>query len=468
MSFARPAARRLLGALPEGQGRRVRRVLSAARRRLPGAAGPVTYVVSPHPDDETLRLTGFVTWLHDQRPDHRLVLVAIGDGGSSARARRMGWSPEQEQGHRRAEQAAAWAALTGGTGEIMRVGLEDGAYTADQVRDAIRPLVTRGARFFVAAHEDDYHPDHLAVVAGVRAVEPAYARFSLAPLMSGKGTEYPPPEHAAEAAARAARAYEEFGQLSVPKEFHALVRSGYRSRVTPFAPATKPAGQRQAAAAKPAGPPKAAVPSKSAAGSRRPPKAAAKNPDLVVYDRLTLSFNPDDPAPTSDYTLVLPTDESLDALAERYTPAQLSERKLQILRDRVKDPDEDCWLIENADGVAGGFCSVSWVDHFEGASNYWMRLRAQQFLFMDALVFKEHRRRGLHGYSIRGRQLKALERGLSEGVVLIRTDNVASRESFRALGAKYAGRLYFSKSRGRSVMVPEDAASRLRDLAGQR
>src|SRR5690606_536180 len=131
-------------------------------------------------------------------------------------------------------------------------------------------------------------------------------------------------------------------------------------------------------------------------------------------------------------------------------------------------PDEDCWLIENADGVAGGFCSVSWVDHFEGASNYWMRLRAQQFLFMDALVFKEHRRRGLHGYSIRGRQLKALERGLSEGVVLIRTDNVASRESFRALGAKYAGRLYFSKSRGRSVMVPEDAASRLRDLAGQR
>ena len=40
-----------------------------------------------------------------------VVLVAIGDGGSSARARRMGWSPEQEQEHRRAEQAAAWAAL---------------------------------------------------------------------------------------------------------------------------------------------------------------------------------------------------------------------------------------------------------------------------------------------------------------------------------------------------------------------
>src|SRR5690606_9085000 len=87
MSFARPAARRLLGALPEGQGRRVRRVLSAARRRLPGAAGPVTYVVSPHPDGETLRLPGFVTLQHGQRPAHRVVLLALRGVCSWARAR---------------------------------------------------------------------------------------------------------------------------------------------------------------------------------------------------------------------------------------------------------------------------------------------------------------------------------------------------------------------------------------------
>src|SRR5690606_9984859 len=123
----------------------------------------------------------------------------------------------------------------------------------------------------------------------------------------------------------------------------------------------------------------------------------------------------------------------LDALAERYTPAQLSERKLQILRDRVKDPDEDCWLIEDAGGVAGGFASVSWVDHFEGASSYWMRVLPHQVLLMDDMVFKEHRRRGLHGYSVWRRSEIGWERGRTEALVLIRTDNVASRASYQAL-----------------------------------
>jgi LmbE family N-acetylglucosaminyl deacetylase/RimJ/RimL family protein N-acetyltransferase len=461
MSRVRSTVRRLLGVLPDRQADQVRRAARGVQQRLPGLGGePVTYVVSPHPDDETLRLAGFVTWLHEQRPDHRLVLVAIGDGGASARARRMGWSSEQERDFRRTEQTTAWSALTGGTGEVIRRGLPDGAYTAEGVLDALRPLATKRARFFVAAHEDDYHPDHLAVVAGVRLLKPPHARFSLSPLMTGKGTEYAPPATAMRAAETAARAYEGFGHRSVPQEFRALVKDGYRSRVTSFAPAAKPPGQRQAA--------KPVSSSKAASEPASPREAApAKNADLVVYDRLALTFNPNASGPRSDYTLALPTEQTLTALAERYTPAQLSERKLQILRDRVADPDEDCWLVEDADGVAGGFCSVSWVDHFEGASNSWTRVRPHQVLLMDDMVFKDHRRRGLHGYSIWRRCEIGWERGRTQALVLVRTDNVASRRSYQALGFEYAGRLYYSKARGRSVMVPEDAASRLRELAGQ-
>lgn len=145
MPSLRRAASRLVGALPEHQSMQLRQLVRGVERRLPGYQGPVTYVVSPHPDDETLRLAGFVTWLRHRHPERQVVLVAIGDGGGSSRARKMGWSPEYEREYRRSEQAAAWSALTGGAGEIVRVGLWDNTFTPEQVRYALAPLNKRGA-----------------------------------------------------------------------------------------------------------------------------------------------------------------------------------------------------------------------------------------------------------------------------------------------------------------------------------
>lgn len=232
MPSLRRTASRLVSTLPEHQGNQLRRTVRGLRRRLPGGSGEaVTYVVSPHPDDETLRLAGYVTRLRE-RTRGRLVLVAISDGGASARARKMGWSSDYEREFRRAEQAAAWSALTGGRGEIIRVGLPDGGVTAEDVRDALAPLNKKGARFYVAAHDEDYHPDHRAVAGGVRLLDPAHARFSLSPLMKGTGKTYTPSEHSGDAVAIAVAAYQNFGHLSVADEFRALAKAGYRSRVT--------------------------------------------------------------------------------------------------------------------------------------------------------------------------------------------------------------------------------------------
>ncbi|MGB3858705.1 MAG: PIG-L family deacetylase [Ornithinimicrobium sp.] len=229
-SLRRPVSR-LVRTLPEKRATQLRRTVRAlGRRTVGGTREVVTYVVSPHPDDETLRLAGYVTRLR-ARTRGRLVLVAIGDGGASAVARSMGWSPGYEREFRRAEQAAAWSALTGGTGEIVRVGLQDNTYTAEEVRDALVPLNNKRARFIVAAHEQDYHSDHRAVVAGVRLLEPAYVRFALAPLMTGAGKVYKPSEVSLDAASIAVAAYKNFGQRSVVEEFRALVDSGYQSRV---------------------------------------------------------------------------------------------------------------------------------------------------------------------------------------------------------------------------------------------
>ncbi len=232
MPSLRRTASRLVSTLPEHRGNQLRRTVRALEGRLPGGSREaVTYVVSPHPDDETLRLAGYITRLR-QRTQGRLVLVAMSDGGASSRARKMGWSPDYEREFRRAEQAAAWSALTGGTGEIIRVGLQDNTFTAEEVRDALVPLNKKRAQFYVAAHEEDYHPDHRAVAAGVRLLDPAHARFSLGPLMTGTGKIYRPSDSSVDAVSIAVAAYKNFGQLSVPEEFRALAKAGCRSRVT--------------------------------------------------------------------------------------------------------------------------------------------------------------------------------------------------------------------------------------------
>jgi LmbE family N-acetylglucosaminyl deacetylase len=231
MPSLRRIAGRLVSTLPAHREAQVRRLVRAGRRRNGPAEPIVTYVVSPHPDDETLRLAGYVRRRYE-RTHGRLVLVAITDGGASGQARKKGWSPEYEREYRRAEQAAAWSAVTGGTGEIIRVGLSDNAVTAEDVRDALAPLSTPRARFCIAAHPEDYHRDHRAVVAGVRLLDPAHVRFSLSPLMTGDAQVSRPKGQAADAVKIAVDAYQGFGHISVPAEFRALVRSGYRSRLT--------------------------------------------------------------------------------------------------------------------------------------------------------------------------------------------------------------------------------------------
>lgn len=199
------------------------------------------YVVSPHPDDEVLRTAGYVTWSRTRR-DQRYVLVAVTDGGSSSLSRRVGWTREQEQSYRRAEQAVAWSAMTGGEGEVVRLGLPDGALTPETVVGAVRTTLPEllGSRVevVVASHPDDYHPDHLAVAQAFRELAPQRLSFSLSPLMDPPVDPRhlvrqvaPPPELLA-AVQLAHDAYAGFGQRSVREEFAALAEQGFRSRIT--------------------------------------------------------------------------------------------------------------------------------------------------------------------------------------------------------------------------------------------
>lgn len=221
-------------------GGRVKRRARAAigqHRRDSSLTPRTTYLIAPHPDDETLRTGAFVAWTR-VKTDDQIVLVAVSDGGASKAARRRGLSSEQEMSYRRAEQNAAWAALTEGEGSIVRLGLPDGGLTAASVeaelRRALPGLSEPRARVVVAAHPDDYHQDHLAVVEAAKAISPRYLRFALAPLMesSGEVRVYRSPTAAAGRAQVAHHSYTGFGHASVRKEFAAHAEQKFESRVT--------------------------------------------------------------------------------------------------------------------------------------------------------------------------------------------------------------------------------------------
>ena len=210
-------------------GRRALTGVAAAILGAPAAlAGTsrTTYIYSPHPDDETLYLAAYITFAVDR--GDRLVLVAVTDGGATF-ARAKGWSQEDIRTIRRIEQEAAWRALTGGRGGVVRLGLEDGAGASltAPVREYARSVEGPHVEHYVAANDNE-SVDHASVVRGIRDAGVRVARFSNRP-GSSTGYRYRPAD--VNAARVAAGCYVAVGQRSVPSMFKDLEQSGYSSRI---------------------------------------------------------------------------------------------------------------------------------------------------------------------------------------------------------------------------------------------
>lgn len=191
-----------------------------------------TVVYSPHPDDETLYLAGYLTTVAAR--GHRLVLVAVEDGGSSA-VRPTGWTQQDVENVRVMEQTAAWSALTRGRTEIHRLGISDEATATASVRAMAQALERSYAgevEHYVAGNSSPTQSGfHRAVAAGVRGSGVAVARFSLPPGESG-GWAYSPPADRVPDCELAWEVYRAFGHLSVGPMFTLLRSTGFRSRIT--------------------------------------------------------------------------------------------------------------------------------------------------------------------------------------------------------------------------------------------
>lgn len=215
----------------------------AIANALPSDPPPprVTVVWSPHPDDETLRLTSYTLAARDH--GDVLILAAVTDGGASGVKDRLGITSQQMMNMRISEQTEAWYALTYGRGRIIRLGLPDGGVTGLGMRAAFDRVQKIAESYhapiehYVAASLKDAHPDHRIVADTVyrkAAVAHAVCRFSLDPLQTGSGATYVSEYQLS--AEGAHQAYDQIGIISVAPLFKALHDHRHFSRIIPPPP----------------------------------------------------------------------------------------------------------------------------------------------------------------------------------------------------------------------------------------
>lgn len=171
---------------------------------VPAAAAPgrTTIVLSPHQDDEVVRLSHYTTIAADR--GDRMILAQATDGAATYVGSRLGLTGQQTSDWRHREQASAWSWLTDGRGTIERLGEPDGAASSDRIYAGVREIVNANSdtqvEVYVATwHHDratsvsaDKHTDHVACVKAARRLgkEGVVVRYAVHPTATQKGYSY--------------------------------------------------------------------------------------------------------------------------------------------------------------------------------------------------------------------------------------------------------------------------------------
>lgn len=192
-----------------------------------------TVVYAPHPDDEVLRLSSYISFAASR--GDRLILVSVTDGGATGLVKEWGWASQMMMDHRSLEQLHAWDILTRGTGTIVNLGILDGTIPANKsiITATANSLETRykteSIEHYVAARNDDIHPDHRAVAEAVKASSATVVRCSQEPGIL-VGSKYTPVRISDAIAAK--NAYRAVGWESVNGLFETLESQGFASYIT--------------------------------------------------------------------------------------------------------------------------------------------------------------------------------------------------------------------------------------------
>lgn len=206
-----------------------------------------TIVLSPHQDDETIRLAAYIAYMSDRGDD--VALVSLTNGAATGVRKTLGLTNAQCTEWRDREQYNAWQWLTDGRGasSITRLNFQDGSVSKAQVKNALAAQfagMTGKKEIYIATwHYDrkdsavaDQHVDHKATVDAAKEFAATNSgvtlRFARHPSAPGTGVTYTPTKHQFNRIESAVGCYTTIGQRSVSKTFKQVLSTGGKTIVT--------------------------------------------------------------------------------------------------------------------------------------------------------------------------------------------------------------------------------------------
>ena len=131
--------------------------------------------------------------------------------------------------------------------------------------------------------------------------------------------------------------------------------------------------------------------------------------------------------------------EDLEELLRMF-PKEISERKYNILKDRLSEDGREAFVAVTSQGdtPAGYFCTAV-ADTYVGGVKEILSVPAGTVYLFDDYVFERYRGRRLHGLSIRFRMERYQQRGCTRALVCIYATNDTSINSYQQSGFQYVG-----------------------------
>lgn len=158
---------------------------------------------------------------------------------------------------------------------------------------------------------------------------------------------------------------------------------------------------------------------------------------------------PSNPAWSLENATIAVLTQMRDAYAE-----ELDERKYGILVNRLDHPADETLVIRDEQGEPCGYCHITGGETENTRIRYVVAVLPHQCYLWDDHVFRSHRRRGLHTFSIARRLELIAEEGRTEALTIISRTNQRSRASYAAFGAVRLRSLYHLPLVRRTVSVP--------------
>lgn len=217
----------------------------------PASTGYASAVLSPHQDDETLRLSAYLAFMADRGDE--VALINATDGSSTVVRGDLGLTRAETTRIRNREQRHAWAHLTDGRGpSVINLGFRDGSADARAIYLAVLAQLQgmggdpecyvaayppdREHSYRPSARGGDNHPDHIACVEAGRmlAADGVTVRYAIHATQTHKpgGTVYETTDRQFLRVEAAVASYRTIGQRSVPDQFREVLATRGRSVVS--------------------------------------------------------------------------------------------------------------------------------------------------------------------------------------------------------------------------------------------